>query len=147
MPPSIAMPEHVAKEKQAEQQQQQREAMAYAQVGQMLFEVSREIYGRIISNEYTMATAAATHKAVKDADPFGVRDDDEIREEVEGQSAPISIGLNSAAQMSIQAAKVFLYHHGMIGRDGKPRLPKKPEQMTEAAALQSQAPRQPIDFA
>lgn len=127
MPPSsIAVPEHVAKLQQAESQQLQRDAMIAANVQRMRFAVSQDIYVRIVSNEYTMATASAAHTAARKADPFGVRDDDEVREEVESQLSPISLGLNSAAQAAIQAADCFLFYHGVTDRQGRPVVPPPP---------------------
>ena len=117
--PNLAVPNHLA-------QQKNQEAALQARAQGMHFQTSLDIYTKIVSNEYTMRCSQAAHELVKKADPFGVKNEEELDKELAGTSSPIMVDLNNAARMAIQAANVFLFHHKIIDRNGEVVVPGNP---------------------
>lgn len=109
---ALAMPRGLA-------EQQQMLAMVEAGIRKMHIGVASDIYGRIISGEYLMRCATASHQARSEADPYGVRDEEEVEAELP-KKVPVMVDVNSAAQASIHAANCLLFHLGMIDQEGSP---------------------------
>ncbi len=118
-PAGMALPQHVAQERQII-------AMAEAQVKSLHIAITKDVYARIVSNEYSAKSFTASRKAAEDADPYNTLDDEIVQQRLKeaqqdlSETTPKAVDVNAAAKASIRAANCLLFHLGMIDDNGRP---------------------------
>jgi hypothetical protein len=123
----IAVPEAVARERQMAE-------MAVNRVQALRVHVATETYTKIVASEYHLRAMAAVKKAEQEANPYGVRDSDEVEKEMPSD-VPIAVDLNGAAHMSLQAADCLLFHLQMIDKNRNILMPVQAPPAAEENAI------------
>ncbi len=117
---AIALPEAVAKGRQAKMEADARKQKAHqAIIGgviQMERSIAADIYARTVANEYHLRAMTAVKQAEDEASKYG-DEPDTIG------SVPVKVDINGLAKLSIEAADCLLCHLGLIDSKGQIKLP------------------------
>lgn len=101
----IAVPQHVAIERQRAAQQLQ-------MIGGLRVEIAKDIFSKLAAQKHVASIQAAAMRAKEEVDPF----DTKSREEIENEAPAVftAIDLNPEAEYSIHSANTLLHHFGML---------------------------------